>query len=515
MGYKDAFGKWHKLREKATMGGGRALINKQHEMGMLTARERIDLLVDRGTFVEVNMLGETQCRDFGMEERKVPGDGVVTGIGQIDGRKVCVYSQDRTVMSGSVGWTHAMKICYMFELARKIGIPIVGLNDSVGGRIQEGLKVGYGPIFYQNTITSGVVPQISAIMGTCSGGPAYSSGIMDFVIMVEKTGQMFITGPPVIKAVTGREVTKEELGGIRVHAEISGTVDLIAKDDRDCLRIIRDLLSFLPSHWRGKPPKKKVHDDREAMNADPMKILPDSSNKPFDMRKILEEVVDERHLLEVKPRFATNIITAFARLAGTPVGIVANQPNVLAGVLDVDSSDKASRFIRFCDAFNIPLISFMDSPGFMPGIEQEYKGVIRHGAKMLFAWSEATVPKITVVIRKGYGGVKPAMCNKEVGCDMIFAWPTAELAVMGAEGAVNVICKDEISKAGNRKEEVRKEKVKEYVEKFGGPFEAASKLCIESVIEPQETRKELIRALKILDSKKEKGPEKKHGNFPV
>ena len=515
MDYEDNFQKWYKLREKAMTGGGKALINKQHEIGVLTARERIDLLVDQDTFVEVNMLGETQCKDFGMEERKIPGDGVVTGIGEIDGRKVCVYSQDKTVMSGSVGWTHAMKICYMFELARKIGMPVVGLNDSVGGRIQEGLKVGYGPIFYQNAITSGVVPQISAIMGTCSGGPAYSSGIMDFVVMVEKTGQMFITGPPVIKAVTGREVTKEELGGIKVHAEISGTVDFIAKDDRDCLRIIRDLLGFLPSHWRERPPKKEIDDDLEPTNTNLMKIRLDSSSKPFDMRKILHEVVDKGFVLEVKPRFASNIITAFARLGGMPVGIVANQPNVLAGVLDVDSSDKASRFVRFCDAFNIPLISFMDSPGFMPGIEQEHKGVIRHGAKMLYAWSEATVPKITVVIRKGYGGVKPGMCNKEVGCDMMFAWPTAELAVMGAEGAVNVVFKDEISKAGDRKDEVRKEKLREYVEKFGGPFEAASKLCIESIIEPQETRKELIRALNILENKEEIRPKKKHGNIPL
>jgi acetyl-CoA carboxylase carboxyltransferase component len=461
------------------------------------------------------MLGETQCKDFGMEARKIPGDGVITGIGEIDGRKVCIYSQDKTVMSGSVGWTHAMKICYLFELARKTGIPIVGLNDSVGGRIQEGLKVGYGPIFYQNSITSGVVPQISAIMGTCSGGPAYSSGIMDFIIMVEKTGQMFITGPPVIKAVTGRQVTKEELGGAKAHAEVSGTVDLIAKDDKDCLRIIRDLLGFLPSNWREKPPNREGDDDLEDTKTDPMKILPDSSTKPFDMRDILHGVVDEGHLLEIKPRFANNIITAFARLGGMPVGIVANQPYVRAGVLDVDSSDKASRFIRFCDAFNIPLISFMDSPGFMPGIEQEHKGVIRHGAKMLYAWSEATVPKVTVVIRKGYGGVKPAMCNKEVGCDMMFAWPTAELAVMGAEGAVNVIFKDEISKAGDRKDEVRKEKIREYVEKFGGPFEAASKLCIESIIEPQQTRRELIRALRILEYKEETRPQKKHGNFPV
>jgi acetyl-CoA carboxylase carboxyltransferase component len=515
MSYEEAFAKWQRLKERSMAGGGETFAVKQHQMGMMTARERVNVLVDEDSFVEMNMLGEAQCKDFGMEERKIPGDGVITGIGEIGGRKVCIYSQDKTVMSGSVGWTHAMKICYLFELARKIGIPIVGLNDSVGGRIQEGLKVGYGPIFYQNAITSGVVPQISAIMGTCSGGPAYSSGIMDFIIMVEKTGQMFITGPPVIKAVTGREVTKEELGGVKVHAEISGTVDLIAKDDRDCLRIIRELFGFLPSHWREKPPKTEARDDLEDMKTDPMTILPGSSNKPFDMVDILREVVDEGHLLEIKPRFANNIITAFARLGGMPVGMVANQPSVRAGVLDVDSSDKASRFIRFCDAFNIPLISFMDSPGFMPGIEQEYKGVIRHGAKMLYAWSEATVPKITVVIRKGYGGVKPAMCNKEVGCDMMFAWPTAELAVMGAEGAVNVIFKDEISKAGDRKDEVRKEKAREYVEKFGGPFEAASKLCIESIIEPRETRRELIRALRILESKEETKPKKKHCNFPV
>jgi len=514
MGYQEAFEKQKRLEEWARTGGGKELIDEQHRQGMLTARERIEILLDKDTFVEVNMLGETQCKDFGMEEKKVPGDGVVTGIGKIEGRKVCVYSQDKTVLGGSVGWTHAMKICYMFELARRIGVPIIGLNDSVGGRIQEGLRVGYGSIFYQNSITSGVVPQISAIMGTCSGGPAYSSGIMDFIFMVEDTSHMFITGPPVIKAVTGKQVTKDELGGLKVHAEISGTVDFIAKNDEDCLKMVRDLVSFLPSLWKEKPPRKQYmasgNEVREELNS----LLPDSPNKPFDMHEILCRVVDDGYLLEVKPRFAKNIITAFARVGGRPIGIVANQPNFLAGILDVDSSDKASRFIRFCDAFNIPLVSLMDAPGFMPGIEQEQKGIIRHGAKMLYAWSEATVPKITVVIRKGYGGVKPAMCNKEVGCDMMLAWPTAELAVMGAEGAVNVLYKEEIQKSQN-KQEARAKKLQEYVDKFRGPFEAASKLYIESIIEPKLTRRELMSALEILDEKEEVRPQRKHGNFPV
>lgn len=514
MGYQEAFEKQKKLEEWARTGGGKELIDEQHRQGMLTARERIEKLLDKDTFVEVNMLGETQCKDFGMEEKKIPGDGVVTGIGKIEGRKVCVYSQDKTVLGGSVGWTHAMKICYMFELARKIGVPIIGLNDSVGGRIQEGLRVGYGPIFYQNSITSGVVPQISAIMGTCSGGPAYSSGIMDFIFMVEDTSHMFITGPPVIKAVTGKQVTKDELGGVKVHAEISGTVDFIAKNDEDCLEMVRDLVSFLPSLWKEKPPQKQYmasgNEVREELNS----LLPDSPNKPYDMHEILCRVVDDEHLLEVKPRFAKNIITAFARVGGRPIGIVANQPNFLAGILDVDSSDKASRFIRFCDAFNIPLVSLMDAPGFMPGIEQEQKGIIRHGAKMLYAWSEATVPKITVVIRKGYGGVKPAMCNKEVGCDMMLAWPTAELAVMGAEGAVNVLYKEEIQKSQN-KQEARAKKIQEYVDKFEGPFEAASKLYIESIIEPKFTRRELMKALEILDEKEEVRPQRKHSNLPV
>jgi acetyl-CoA carboxylase carboxyltransferase component len=514
MGYQEAFEKQKRLEERARVGGGKELIDEQHRQGMLTARERVEKLLDRDTFVEVNMLGETQCKDFGMEEKKIPGDGVVTGIGKIEGRKVCVYSQDKTVLGGSVGWTHAMKICYMFELARKTGVPIIGLNESVGGRIQEGLRVGYGPIFYQNSITSGVVPQISAIMGTCSGGPAYSSGIMDFIFMVENTSHMFITGPPVIKAVTGKQVTKEELGGVKVHAEISGTVDFIAKNDEDCLEMIRDLISYLPLAWREKPPQKSYEGSGNEECEELNNLLPDSPNKPFDMREILRRVVDDGKLLEVKPRFAKNIITAFARIGGRSIGIVANQPNFLAGILDVDSSDKSSRFIRFCDAFNIPLISFMDAPGFMPGIEQEQKGIIRHGAKMLYAWSEATVPKITVVIRKGYGGVKPAMCNKEVGCDMMLAWPTAELAVMGAEGAVNVLYKEEIQKSEN-KQEARAKKIQEYVDKFGGPFEAASKLYIESIIEPKMTRRELMSALEILDEKEEVRPQRKHGNFPV
>lgn len=515
MDYKEALMKWENLKEKALKGGGEARVNKQHEMGMLTARERVDFLVDKDTFYEINMLGETQCKDFGIEKRKLPGDGVVTGIGNINGRKVCIYAQDKTVMSGSVGWTHAMKICSMFELARKIGVPVIGLNDSVGGRIQEGLKVGYGPIFFQNSISSGVIPQISAIMGTCSGGPAYSSGIMDFVIMVKKTGHMFITGPPVIKAVTGHEVTKEDIGGIKIHSEISGIVDFIAKDDKECLEIIRNLLGFLPLNWKENPPKRKPDNISTPKHIDLFKLISRNSNKPYDMLEIFRHIFDEGYFLEVKAKFARNLITAFARLDGMPAGVIANQPKFIGGVLNVDASDKASRFIRFCDAFNIPLISFMDSSGFMPGIEQEKKGIIRHGAKMLYAWSEATVPKITVVIRKGYGGVKPAMCNKEVGCDMMLAWPSAELAVVGAEGAVSVIYRDELSKAGDRKEEIRKEKINEYIEKFSGPFEAASKMYIDKIIDPKETRKELIQALMILENKEEARPSRKHGNFPV
>ena len=489
---------------------------KQRAEGKLTARERIDKLLDPGSFVEEFMLAETQCADFGMAEKRLPSDGVVTGFGKVEGRPVYVFSQDRSILAGSVGSAHAEKIAYVIQTARKLGVPLIGLNDSAGARIQEGLSVttAIGKVFFENSIASGCIPQISAIMGPCIGVGSYSPALTDFILMVQNTSQMFITGPAVIKEVLGETVTMEELGGAKIHSEVSGVADLVAKNDEECLAMIRRLLGFLPSNFESTPPRRETKDD-PARSLDSLeKIVPEEMRKAYSILKVIEAIVDEGDFLELKPKFARNLVIGFGRLDGYPVGFVANQPMFLAGSLDVDAADKASRFIRFCDAFNIPIVTLMDVPGFFPGKQQEEKGIIRHGAKMLYAYAEATVPKITVVLRKGYGGAKQAMCTREMGADRFFVWPGVELAVMGGEGAVNVLYRREIEQSKDP-EKTRREKVEEYAERFSGPFEALSKQFAHAAIRPAETRRRLIQALDILREKKEDRPKKKHGVMPV
>lgn len=507
-----------KLRglEQKTLGGDEKSVAKQHADGKLTARERIAKLLDAGSFIEEFMLAETPATDFGMAERKKPTDGVVTGYGKINGRTVCVFAQDFTVIAGTVGSTHAEKIAYTIEMARKVGVPVIGLYDSAGARIQEGLDVtrSIGKIFFQNSITSGTVPQISAIMGPCIGVAAYSPALTDFIIMVKGTSQMFITGPSVIKEVTGEEVSMEDLGGAKVHSEISGVADLVAANDEECLEQIRKLLDYIPSNAAQPLPRVRATDDPNRLIEDMDTLVPEDVKKPYDMRLVIRRVVDGGEFLEMKPKWARNVVTGFARLGGRSAGFVANQPMFLAGSLDVDCSDKAARFIRFCDAFNIPVITLVDVPGYLPGTKQERAGIIRHGAKMLYAYSEATVPKITVYLRKGYGGAKQAMCTREMGADQLFVWPAVELAVMGAAGAVGVLYKKEIEQAANP-EEVRKQKIEEFSERFSGPFEAVAKQYAQAAIRPEETRVRLIRALEMLETKQEERPRKKHGLMPL
>jgi acetyl-CoA carboxylase carboxyltransferase component len=489
---------------------------KQRAEGKLTARERIDKLLDPGSFVEEFMLAETQCADFGMAEKRLPSDGVVTGFGKVEGRPVYVFSQDRSILAGSVGSAHAEKIAYVIQTARKLGVPLIGLNDSAGARIQEGLSVttAIGKVFFENSIASGCIPQISAIMGPCIGVGSYSPALTDFILMVQNTSQMFITGPAVIKEVLGETVTMEELGGAKIHSEVSGVADLVAKNDEECLAMIRRLLGFLPSNFESTPPRRETKDD-PARSLDSLeKIVPEEMRKAYNILKVIEAIVDEGDFLELKPKFARNLVIGFGRLDGYPVGFVANQPMFLAGSLDVDAADKASRFIRFCDAFNIPIVTLMDVPGFFPGKQQEEKGIIRHGAKMLYAYAEATVPKITVVLRKGYGGAKQAMCTREMGADQFFVWPGVELAVMGGGGAVNVLYRREIEQSEDA-EKTRREKMEEYSERFSGPFEALSKQFAHAAIRPEESRKRLIKALEVLRQKREDRPKKKHGVMPV
>src|SRR2546422_2796473 len=462
--------------ERNVLEGDSKAAQKQHSEGKLTARERIERLLDPGSFVEEFMLAETQCVDFGMAEKRQPTDGVVTGYGKIDGRAVYLFAQDRTVLAGTVGSAHAEKISYVIRTARQSGVPLIGLYDSVGARIQEGLSVttAIGKIFFENSISSGVVPQISAIMGPCIGVASYSPALTDFIIMVQGSSQMFITGPPVIKEVLGEEIGMEELGGAKVHAETSGVSDLTAKDDEEGLAFIRRLLSFLPSNCQSSPPRKNPTDDL-MRNVDTLnKIVPDDMRKAYNVLQVIKAMVDDGDFLELKPKFARNLVIGLGRLDGYPVGFVANQPMFLAGSLDVDASDKGARFIRFCDAFNIPIVTLMDVPGFFPGPQQDEKGIIRHGAKMLYAYAEATVPKITIVLRKGYGGAKQAMCTREMGADQFFVWPGVELAVMGGAGAVNVLYRREIEQSEDP-EKTRREKMEEYAAKFSGPFEALSK----------------------------------------
>jgi acetyl-CoA carboxylase carboxyltransferase component len=512
---EDLENKLRALERKALEADPKAAARQRSE-GKLTARERIDKLLDSGSFVEAFMLAETQCVDFGMAEKRQPTDGVVTGFGKIDGRAAYLFAQDRTVLAGAVGSAHAEKIAYVIQTARKLGLPVVGLYDSVGARIQEGLTVttAIGKIFFENSIASGVVPQISAIMGPCIGVASYSPALTDFIIMVQGKSQMFITGPAVVKEVLGEEVSMEALGGAKIHSEVSGVADLVAKDDAECLAVVRKLLGFLPSNCESTPPRLPSGDDPARMLDSLETVVPEDARKAYNILQVIRAIVDGGEFLELKSKFARNLVIGFGRLDGYPVGFVANQPMFLAGSLDVDASDKGSRFIRFCDAFNIPIVTLMDVPGFFPGKQQEEKGIIRHGAKLLYAYAEATVPKITLVLRKGYGGAKQAMCTREMGADQFFVWPGVELAVMGGGGAVNVLYRREIEQSSDP-EKTRKEKMEDYAARFSGPFEALSKQFAHAAIRPRETRQRLIQALEILRDKKEERPRRKHGVMPV
>ena len=503
------------LQRSALQGDAKVAARLKSD-GKLTARERIDKLLDAGSFIEEFMLAETQCTDFGMADKKLPSDGVITGSGKIDNRPVYVFAQDRSILAGTVGSAHAEKVAYVIQTARKLGVPLIGLWDSAGARIQEGLSVttAIGKIFFENSITSGAIPQISAIMGPCIGVGSYSPALTDFIVMVEKSSQMFITGPAVIKEVLGEEVTMEELGGSKIHSEVSGVADLVAKTDEECLALIRRLIAFLPSNFESAPPRKTTDDDSGRSLDALEKIVPEDLRKAYNMLQVIKTIVDDGDFLELKAKFARNLVIGLGRLDGDPVGFVANQPMFLGGSLDVDASDKAARFIRFCDAFNIPIITLMDVPGFFPGKRQEQKGIIRHGAKMLYSYAEATVPKITLILRKGYGGAKQAMCTREMGADQLFVWPGVELAVMGGGGAVNVLYKREIEQSQDP-EKTRREKLAEFAERFSGPFEALSKQFAHAVIRPPETRLRLIQSLSILKEKKEERPRKKHGVMPV
>ncbi len=507
------------LREKiklAEEGGGKERIERQHKAGKLTARERINLLLDPGTFEEMDKLVVHHCYDFGMEKRRIYGDGVVTGYGRIDGRLVFVFAQDFTVFGGSLSGANAAKICKIMDLAMKVGAPIIGLNDSGGARIQEGVASlgGYADIFLRNVLASGVIPQISAILGPCAGGAVYSPALTDFIIMTRETSHMFITGPEVIEAVTHEKVTMEELGGADTHNSISGVAHFAANSEEEALGIIRELLSFIPSNNLEDPPQKETSDPWDRTSDELNDFVPEDPDQPYDIRRIIKEVLDDHYFFEVQPDFARNIVIGFGRLDGKAVGIVANQPEHLAGALDIDASVKGARFVRFCDAFNIPLITFEDVPGFLPGVAQEHGGIIRHGAKLLYAFAEATVPKITVITRKAYGGAYCVMASKHIRADINYAYPTAEIAVMGPEGAVKIIYQREIAASANP-DEFRRLKIAEFREKFANPYIACEKGYIDEVIEPRFTRPKLIAALRMLENKKDKNPPKKHGNIPL
>ncbi len=514
----DIFDKIHDLYDRKRdieLGGGDERIEKQHEKGKLTARERIELLVDEGTFVELNPFIQHRCNDFGLDKLEGPGDGVVTGYGKVNGRDIYLFSQDFTVFGGALGEMHAKKIANVMDLAAKNGAPFVGLNDSGGARIQEGVVSldGYGQIFYRNSIYSGVIPQISVIMGPCAGGAVYSPAITDFVFMVEKTSQMFITGPKVIETVTGEKITSENLGGAKVHNSISGAAHFRAPSEEQVLKDVRNLLSYLPQNNTEKTPKQP-YTEQDEYRPELTEVVPITATRPYDVRKVIEQVVDEDSFYEVHKDFARNIVVGLARIKGESVGLVCNQPKFLAGGLDIDSSDKAARFIRFCDSFNIPIITFEDVTGFFPGIKQEHGGIIRHGAKILYAYSEATVPKLTIITRKAYGGAYVALNSKSIGADLVFSWPNAEIAVMGPEGAANIIFAREIANSDNP-EATRQQKIDEYREKFANPYVAASRGMVDDVIDPRETRIKIIQALDMLRNKKESRPYKKHGNIPL
>lgn len=510
----------HQMREKSKQGGGEKRIKAQHDKGKKLARERLHLLLDPGTFEEIDAFVESTTSDFGMDAQKVLGDGVITGSGKIEGRLVFVFSQDFTVFGGSLSAAHAAKICKVMDLAEKVGAPVIGLNDSGGARIQEGVVSlgGYADIFLRNTLMSGVIPQISAVMGPCAGGAVYSPAITDFILMVQKTSHMFVTGPNVVKTVTHETVTMEELGGANTHAAKTGVAHFACADEKECLAKIRMLFSYMPSSWKEKPPVHKSTDKPERVEPALNTIIPADTTRPYDMKKIINLVVDNESgsstFFEVHEKFAPNIIVGFGRLEGKSVGIVANQPSKMAGALDIDSSVKGARFVRFCDAFNIPLVVFEDVPGFMPGTHQEWRGIIKQGAKLLYAFAEATVPKITVITRKAYGGAYDVMNSKHIRGDFNFAWPSAEIAVMGPHGAAEIIFKNEILAAKDAKAELEK-KVDEYRTKFANPYIAAARGYIDDVIEPSETRVKLIKALRILENKHDTNPKKKHGNIPL
>ena len=502
--------------DKVKASGGEKRVKAQHEKGKLTARERIDLLLDKDSFVELDLLVEHRCSNFGMDKMEAPGEGVVTGYGTIDGRLIYVFAQDFTVIGGSLGEMHAKKICKVMDMAMKMGAPCIGINDSGGARIQEGVDSlsGYGQLFYRNTIASGVIPQISIIVGPAAGGAVYSPAIMDFVFMVKNIGIMHITGPEVIKAVTGEVVTSEKLGGAMTHNRESGVAHFAAENEEEVYQMVRKMIGYLPSNNMETPPSIECKDDPNRMEEALLNIVPTDPNKPYEMKDVIKLIVDDGDFFESHRYYATNILTGFVRLNGQSIGIIANQPRILAGCLDINASDKAARFVRFCDAFNIPILTLVDVPGFLPGSAQEYGGIIRHGAKLLYAYSEATVPKITLIVRKSYGGAYLAMCSKDLRADQVIAWPTAEIAVMGSQGAANIIFRKEIAKADNP-EKVRQEKIDEFQLKFSNPYEAAKRGYVDMVIDPRETRPRLITTFEMLSTKRETRPAKKHGNFPV
>ena len=516
--HHDRMEELRELSGEAEAGGGPERREREHQAGKLAARERINLLLDEGSFEELDKFVRHRCVDFGIEQQRPAGDGFVTGFGRIDGRLVYVFAQDFTVFGGSLSESNALKICKVMDMAMRAGAPVIGLNDSGGARIQEGVAslAGYADIFLRNTLASGVIPQISAIMGPCAGGAVYSPAITDFIFMTRETSYMFVTGPDVIKTVTHEEVTKQELGGAMTHNATSGVAHFVARDDADCLAMIREMISFLPSNNLEDPPRRSSADPARRREESLNTLVPDDPQKPYDIKDAIYAIVDDGYFFEVHEHFAKNLVVGFARLDGRPVGIVANQPAFLAGVLDINASVKGARFVRFCDAFNIPLITFEDVPGFLPGTQQEFGGIIKHGAKLLFAFAEATVPKITVITRKAYGGAYCVMASKHIRTDANFAWPSAEIAVMGPEGAVNIVYKRELEKAPeSQREALRQEKIAEFRDRFANPFVAAERGYIDAVIEPADTRARIITSLEALENKRDNNPKKKHGNIPL
>jgi len=516
MSLQDRFEELHRRNHAAEAGGGRERIERQHKAGKKTARERLEVLLDKGSFAELDRFVLHQSNDFGMDTQRIPGDGVITGSGRIHGRPVFAFAQDFTVFGGSLSESYARKICKIMDLAMKTGVPIIGLNDSGGARIQEGVVslAGYADIFLRNTLASGVVPQISAVMGPCAGGAVYSPAITDFVFMVKGSSYMFVTGPDVIKAVTHEEVSFEDLGGAATHGTTSGVAHFAADSEDECLALIRELMTFLPQNNAEDPPLRPTTDPADRADPELQSVVPDQPNKPYDIKDIVRPVLDDRYFFEVQADYAPNIVIGFGRLGGRPVGIVANQPAHLAGCLDISASVKAARFVRFCDCFNIPLVTFEDVPGFLPGTAQEFGGIIKHGAKLLYAFCEATVPKLTVITRKAYGGAYCVMSSKHIRGDANFAYPTAEIAVMGPEGAVNILYKREMDAAKNAAA-LKEEKTREYREKFANPYVAAERGYIDEVIEPRDTRRRLIQALDVLHTKCDTNPPRKHGNMPL